>query len=226
MSIDDAAGTPDPVCSTFESQADPPRGRRSRPWQTSIEQHRLTPGSGRFIALLGCAERNAPAPSRAAMHSELVGNLLGRSTSMDLPEGFTPPKPDRRGFVPARGRSTQSRSRRDVEHRWRSTRVPFDFDDDPDPGAIPSLERTCPIRSAAAQDFHDRVGSHTRSRSCRTATGLGCVLPSIHAPRRWWRRVGRGAPNPRYPDEPLRRAVRAWLDGTDWPFERIDFAAG
>ena len=27
-------------------------------------------------------------------------------------------------------------------------------------------------------------------------------------------------------DEPLRRAVRAWLDGPDWPFERIDFAAG
>ena len=25
-------------------------------------------------------------------------------------------------------------------------------------------------------------------------------------------------------DEPLRRAVRAWLDGPDWPFERIDFA--
>jgi hypothetical protein len=27
-------------------------------------------------------------------------------------------------------------------------------------------------------------------------------------------------------DEPLRRAVRAWLDGPDWPFERIDFVAG
>jgi NAD(P)-dependent dehydrogenase (short-subunit alcohol dehydrogenase family) len=27
-------------------------------------------------------------------------------------------------------------------------------------------------------------------------------------------------------DEPLRRAVRAWLDGPDWPFERIDLAGG
>jgi spore germination protein GerM len=27
-------------------------------------------------------------------------------------------------------------------------------------------------------------------------------------------------------DEPLRRAVRALLDGPHWPFERIDFAPG
>ena len=27
-------------------------------------------------------------------------------------------------------------------------------------------------------------------------------------------------------DEPLRRAVRVWLEGPDWPFERIDYAAG
>ena len=27
-------------------------------------------------------------------------------------------------------------------------------------------------------------------------------------------------------DEPLRRAGRGWLDGPEWPFERIDYAAG
>jgi hypothetical protein len=77
-----------------------------------------------------------------------------------------------------------------------------------------------------AQDFRDRVGFTYTVLDPVDRDVIGCVYlyPSpLHGvdrrARSWVRRTYADL------DEPLRRAVRAWLDGPDWPFERIDFAA-
>jgi hypothetical protein len=90
-----------------------------------------------------------------------------------------------------------------------------------------TLEQNLSDLEQHAQDFRDRVGFTYTVLDPVDRGVIGCVYlyPSpldgvdVRA-RSWVRRT------PADLDEPLRGAVRAWLDGPDWPFERIEFAAG
>jgi hypothetical protein len=151
-----------------------------------------------------------------------------------VPEGFTPPD----GLIveafvlepwgPEHNEADHAAWMSSIEHIHASPGFADDFDDDPDPWPRPmTLEQNLSDLEQHAQDFRDRVGFTYTVLDPVDRDVIGCVYlyPSpldgvdVRA-RSWVRRTHADL------DEPLRRAVRAWLDGPDWPFERIDFAAG
>jgi hypothetical protein len=150
-----------------------------------------------------------------------------------VPEGFTPPD----GLIaeafileplgPEHNEADHAAWMSSIEHIQASPGF-ADFDDDPDPWPRPmTLEQNLSDLKQHAQDFRDRVGFTYTVLDPVDRDVIGCVYlyPSpldgvdVRA-RSWVRRTHADL------DGPLRRAVRAWLDGPDWPFEQIDFAAG
>ena len=151
-----------------------------------------------------------------------------------VPEGFTPPDGlIAEAFVleplgPEHNKADHAAWMSSIEHIHESPGFADAFDDDPDPWPRPmTLEQNLSDLEQHAQDFHDRVRFTYTVLDPVDRDVIGCVYlyPSpldgvdVRA-RSWVRRTHADL------DEPLRRAVRAWLDGPDWPFERIDFAAG
>ena len=151
-----------------------------------------------------------------------------------VPEEFTPPDGlIAEAFVleplgPEHNEADHAAWMSSIEHIQASPGFAEDFGDDPDPWPRPmTLEQNLSDLEQHAQDFRDRVGFTYTVLDPVDRDVIGCVYlyPSpldgvdVRA-RSWVRRTHADL------DKPLRRTVRAWLDGPDWPFERIDFAAG
>jgi hypothetical protein len=160
----------------------------------------------------------------------LVGQAVRQRSMTDfVPEEFTPPD----GLVAAAFvLEPLGPEHNDADHAaWMSSiehiHATAGFGDDPDLWPRPmTLEQNLSDLEQHAQDFRNRVGFTYTVLDPVDRDVIGCVYlyPSpldrvdVRA-RSWVRRTHADL------DEPLRRAVRAWLDGLDWPFQRIDFAA-
>jgi hypothetical protein len=151
-----------------------------------------------------------------------------------VPEGSKPPSGLRAdAFVleplgPEHNEADHAAWMSSIEHIHASPGFSDDFDDDPDPWPRPmTLEQNLSDLVQHAQDFRDRTGFTYTVLDPSDRDVIGCVYiyPSpaddIDVRIRSWVRVSHASL-----DEPLRGTVRAWVEGPDWPFTRIDYAAG
>ena len=151
-----------------------------------------------------------------------------------VPEGFTPPDGlIAEAFVleplgPQHNDADHAAWMSSIEHIRASPGFADDFDDDPDPWPRPMpLEQNLSDLEQHAQDFRDRTGFTYTVLDPVDRDVIGCVylypspLDGVDVGARSWVRLSHADL-----DEPLRRAIRAWLDGPEWPFEQIDYAAG
>jgi hypothetical protein len=151
-----------------------------------------------------------------------------------VPKGFSPPDGlIAEAFVleplgPEHNEADHAAWMSSIEHIHATPGFADDVDDHPDHWPRPmTLEQNLSDLEQHAQDFRDRVGFTYTVLDPVDRDVIGCVylypsaLDGVDVQARSWVRQTHADL-----DGPLRRAVRAWLDGPDWPFERIDFAAG